>query len=151
VGNIPRALDLAATTALPTLADSIRWFVGRTPEGREQIAARIAAVPEAVAARTLRVFAFALETEAGLKMPAAWSQVAARFSGSADPAVRGAYEQLSALFGDKTVLVAIRVWRIRRLRSPSAAERSISSNVQVTRSRPPCSCVSWVTKTCVAR
>ena len=33
----------AASTALPTLADSIRWFVARTPEGRDQLAARIAA------------------------------------------------------------------------------------------------------------
>ena len=41
-------------------------------------------------------------------MPAGWPQVATRFSTAADPAVRGAYEQLAALFGDKTVLVVIR-------------------------------------------
>ena len=106
--DLPRALDLAASTALPTLADSIRWFVARTPEGRDQLAARIAALPAAAAARALRVLSFALESEAGLKMPAGWPQVATRFSTAADPAVRGAYEQLAALFGDKTVLVAIR-------------------------------------------
>ncbi len=121
-GDIPRALDLAATTALPTLADSIRWFVARTAGGRDQLVARIAAMPEATAARALRVLAFALESEAGLKMPAAWAQVAARFSAAADPAVRGAYEQLSALFGDKTVLVVIRA-RLADTATPLAERR----------------------------
>ncbi|MCX6954382.1 MAG: DUF1080 domain-containing protein [Verrucomicrobia bacterium] len=91
-GDVPRALGLAATTALPTLADSLRWFVARTPAGRDQVTASLTALPEAAAARTLRVLAFALESEAGLKMPAGWPQVAA---------VRRAYEQLAALFGDR--------------------------------------------------
>ena len=120
--NLPRALELAATTALPTLADSIFWFVGLTGPGRDQLAVRIAAMPEAAAERALRVFAFALETEAGLNMPAAWSQVAARFAAATDPAVRGAYEQLSALFGDKTVLVAVRA-RLADVAMPLAERR----------------------------
>ena len=121
-GNIPRALELAATTTLPTLADSIRWFVARSAEGREQVAASVAKLPEAAAARTLRVLAFALETESGLTMPVAWPQVAVRFAASADPAVRGAYEQLSALFGDKSVLVAIRA-RLANTATPLAERR----------------------------
>jgi len=121
-GDMPRALDLAATTALPTLADSIRWAVARTAEGRDQSAAKIAALPEAAAARALRILAFSLETEVGLKMPAAWPQVAARFGAAADPAVRGAYEQLAALFGDTTVLVAIRT-RLADTATPLAERR----------------------------
>ena len=107
-GNITRALDLAARTPLTTLGDSILWYAARTPDGREQIAARLHSMPEAAGLRALRVFAFALETEAGLKMPAAWPQVVARFAGAGDAATRGASEQLSALFGDKSVLVAVR-------------------------------------------
>ena len=106
--DVPRALALAATTALPTLADSIRWLVARTPAGRDQLVASMTGLTEVAAARTLRVLAFSLESEAGLKMPAGWAQIAARFSAAGDPALRGAYEQLAALFGDKTVLVAIR-------------------------------------------
>lgn len=107
--DIPRALDLAASTPLPTLADSIRWFVARTAPGREQLATRLAALPENTVARAVRVFAFSLEAEAGLKMPAAWPQVAARFTEtSSDKAGRAAAEQLSALFGDKAVLVRTR-------------------------------------------
>jgi putative heme-binding domain-containing protein len=106
--DIPRALELAAKTPLPTLNDSILWFVARTPAGRDQIAARIAVQPEAAATRALRVFAFALESEAGLQPPAGWPQVSARFSASSDKGVRNALEQLSALFGDQAVLAKTR-------------------------------------------
>ena len=108
--DLPRALDLVARTPLATLADSILWFAARTPAGRELIATRLTGpgMPEAAALRTLGVFAFALESEAGLKMPAAWPQVAGRFAGAVDSGARGAYEQLSALFGDKAVLTRAR-------------------------------------------
>ena len=115
--DLPRSLDLAASTALPTLADSIRWFVARTPAGRDELVARLVragpssaspALTDSAAARALRVLAFALESEAGLKMPAAWPQVTARFANATDAAVRGAYDQLSALFGDKAVLTRTR-------------------------------------------
>ncbi|MES2694885.1 MAG: PVC-type heme-binding CxxCH protein [Verrucomicrobiota bacterium] len=112
--DLPRALDLAARTPLPTLTDSILWFAARTPAGRDAIVGRLGragtsadAMPDAAAARTLRVLAFSLESEAGLKMPADWAQVSARFS-SATGAAKGAWEQLSALFGDKAVLAPIR-------------------------------------------
>ena len=116
--DVPRALDLAARTPLPSLSDSILWFAARTAAGREEIVARLgragtsaassAAMSASAAARSLRNLAFSLEAEAGLPMPAAWPQVTARFGTSAEPAVRGAWEQLSALFGDKAVLAPIR-------------------------------------------
>ena len=106
--DLPRALDLATSTPLPTLTDSIFWFVARTPAGRDQIVARIAALPEAAATHAVRVLAFALETEAGLAMPAGWAKVAERFAASADASAHNAAEQLSALFGDKSVLARTR-------------------------------------------
>jgi putative heme-binding domain-containing protein len=128
--DLPRALDLAARTPMPTLADSIRWFAARSPAGREQIAARLAQAPsasraglnDAPAAHALRVLAFALESEAGLPMPAAWAQVTARFSTATEAAVRGAWEQLSALFGDKAVLAPIRA-RLADRATPLAERR----------------------------
>jgi len=128
--DLPRALDLAARTPLPTLADSIRWFAARSPAGREQLAARLAQPPsasraglnDAPAAHALRVLAFALESEAGLPMPAAWAQVTARFGTATDAAVRGAWEQLSALFGDKAVLAPIRA-RLADRSTPLAERR----------------------------
>ncbi len=120
--DVPRALELAAKTALPSLADSIRWSVARTAAGREQLVAQLVTLPEAAAGHALGVLAFALETEAGLKMPAAWPQVAARFAKTTDAAVRGASEQLSALFGDKSVLVGIRA-RLADTATPLAERR----------------------------
>ncbi len=108
--DLPRALDLAARTPLPTLTDSILWYAARTPAGREQISARLAAPAMAPAAadHALGVFAFALETEAGLNQPAGWANAVRRFSGTQDTATRAAVEQLSALFGDKAVLGPVR-------------------------------------------
>jgi putative membrane-bound dehydrogenase-like protein len=120
--DVPRALELAAKTALPSLADSIRWSLARTAASREQLVAQLVTLPEAAAGHALGVLAFALETEAGLKMPAAWPQVAARFAKTTDAAVRGASEQLSALFGDKSVLVGIRA-RLADTATPLAERR----------------------------
>ncbi len=122
--DVPRALDLAARTPLPSLADSILWFAARSAAGRDQIAARIGDSSMAAmnAARALRLLAFSLETEAGLPMPAAWPQVTARFASSADAAARGAWEQLSALFGDKAVLAPIRA-RLADTATPLAERR----------------------------
>ena len=128
--DVPRALDLATRTPLPSLADSIRWFAGRTAEGREEIARRLAAsggsasqsLPEAAAVRLLRVFAFALESEAGLAMPAAWPEAAARFEASTDAGARAACDQLSALFGDKAVLARART-RAAELAAPMTERR----------------------------
>jgi putative membrane-bound dehydrogenase-like protein len=102
--DLPRALDLAAKTPIASLRDSITWFVARTAAGRDQIAARMAALPNGAAEHALRVFAFALESEAGLKTPADWAQVAQRFAASKDAALGGALDQLAVLFGDKSAI-----------------------------------------------
>ncbi|MEY2881841.1 MAG: hypothetical protein RLZZ15_4221, partial [Verrucomicrobiota bacterium] len=132
--DVPRALDLAARTPLPTLADSILWFAARTAAGRDEIVARLgragtsaasSAMSDSAASRALRILAFSLESEAGLPMPAAWAQVSARFagtSGTTDTTVRGAWEQLSALFGDKSVLAPIRA-RLADTATPLAERR----------------------------
>ena len=106
--DLPRALDLAEKTPLPTLTDSINWFVARTAAGRDEIVARLVRAGTDQASRALRIFAFALESEAGLAMPAGWAKVATRFSSTTDAAVRGACDQLSALFGDQAVLARTR-------------------------------------------
>jgi putative membrane-bound dehydrogenase-like protein len=106
--DVARAMALAASTPLPSLADSIRWFVARTPAGRESISARLLHAPEAEAARELRVLAFSLQNETAMAGPSNWAQVAQRFAAAKDAGVRSVAEQLSAVFGDKTVLAAMR-------------------------------------------
>jgi putative membrane-bound dehydrogenase-like protein len=103
--DLAKALALAGTTPIGDLADSIRWFAARTPTGRALITADLAKAPQADAERRLRLLAFTVEKEASLPMPDGWAAAAARFTGG-DAA--GAAQQLSAMFGDQTVLAAQR-------------------------------------------
>ena len=100
-----RMLAIADTTPLPSLADSIRWYAAQTGPGRDRLVAHLAALPDEPAARGVRIMAFALEGESGQEMPAGWRALANRFplQDAASPAGTAA-AQLSALFGDETVL-----------------------------------------------
>jgi putative membrane-bound dehydrogenase-like protein len=106
--DFPRALALADTTALPSLADSIRWFTARQPSGRDLLLAQLSTQPADAASRNLRLLAFALKDEAAVPAPATWPQVRARFAHSSDAALGSAAEQLAALFGDEEVLAKMR-------------------------------------------
>ncbi|MCF7784516.1 MAG: DUF1080 domain-containing protein [Prosthecobacter sp.] len=91
----PRSLALAAKTPLPSLADSIRWFAATTPAGREAL------IPTIQTERDLKILAFGMKDEAKAVMPKAWPQLQAKFPGTTA-------DQISALFGDKTVLAKMR-------------------------------------------
>ena len=91
----PRGLALAAKTPLPSLADSIRWFAATTPTGREAL------IPTIQTERDLKILAFGMKDEAKAPMPKTWPQLQAKFPGTTA-------DQLSALFGDKTVLAKMR-------------------------------------------
>jgi putative membrane-bound dehydrogenase-like protein len=119
--DLPRALDLAQTTALPTLADSIHWFAARTTAGRALLAQRIVEGSVPVASRTLRLLAFALEADSGLTAPARWSEVAARFAQATGPE-QAALEQLSVLFGDQAMIARVRA-RVADRTAPLAERR----------------------------
>lgn len=104
-----RSLELAETTALPTLADSIRWSAARTPKGRDLMAARIAnQKDEKSAARGVQLLAFAMKDEAGGAVPSGWNAVYARFENTKDASIRSAADRLAALFGNQTVLDKMR-------------------------------------------
>jgi hypothetical protein len=64
-----RGLALAEKTPMPSLADSIRWFAGKSAEGREAL------VKTLKTTRDLKLLAFSLKDEAVVKMPKAWPQV----------------------------------------------------------------------------
>jgi putative membrane-bound dehydrogenase-like protein len=104
-GDPARALELAATTPLPALADSIRWYLGRTPEGRSRLTAEIAAASPAVAERTLRLLDFTVAAFGTVAPPAGWGAAAERFGGGE---AADAVQRLAAAFGDATVLARMR-------------------------------------------
>jgi len=92
-----RGLALAEKTPMPSLADSIRWFAGKSAEGREAL------VKTLKTTRDLKLLAFSLKDEAKVEMPKAWPQVRSALSDQSD-----LVRQLSALFGDQTVLGEMR-------------------------------------------
>jgi len=89
-----RGLALAEKTPMPSLADAIRWYAGRSAEGRDALATRMKGT------RDLRLLAFSLKDEAGVAMPKGWNPPQ-----DADANVQ---RELAALFGDKTVLANMR-------------------------------------------
>lgn len=92
-----RGLALAEKTPMPSLADSIRWFAGKSAKGREAL------VKTLKTTRDLKLLAFSLKDEAVVEMPKGWSQVRSDLSDQSD-----LVRQLSALFGDQTVLSEMR-------------------------------------------
>lgn len=108
-GDVSRALTLADTTPLLSLADSIRWYLGRQPEGRTALAQRIADAPtEEQAVRLLRLLHFSLQYENRLPLPATWAKAAQRLATSRNANNVRMTEELSAIFGDKEVLERMR-------------------------------------------
>jgi putative membrane-bound dehydrogenase-like protein len=96
VNNDPeRALKIASTTHQQGLADSIMWYIAKTPEGRNPLAARIANGPQALATRARDLLAFALENETNIKPPNAWEKAKARFPDAESTSY------LDAIFGNK--------------------------------------------------
>jgi putative membrane-bound dehydrogenase-like protein len=100
-----RGLALAEKTPMPSLADSIRWFAGKSAEGREAL------VKTLKTTRDLKLLAFSLKDEARVEMPQAWVEF--RNRGIPAPSQNGGRnapvtDELSALFGDKEVLSEMR-------------------------------------------
>jgi len=96
-----RALKLAASTPLPSLADSIRWYAATKSAGRDLLVSEILNEPKEKASRGLGILAFATKGEASLAAPKEWSKIQAQDPGAAT-------DELSAIFGDKATLVRTR-------------------------------------------
>jgi len=107
--NPGQALDIADSTSLPSLADSIRWYAAQHADMRNLLVAHLARAGDDDAARGVRIMAFALESESGLAMPNGWSVLAGRFAPAGAPApAAAAAAELSALFGDEKTLAQSR-------------------------------------------
>jgi putative membrane-bound dehydrogenase-like protein len=103
--DLPRAATLAAATPIEPFADSIHWYLGRSPEGRRLLVAEMAKEPPAKAARLLEILDFALVNSGAVPMPEGWPAAAARF---ADGPATATARRLSGVFGDAGVLAGMR-------------------------------------------
>src|SRR5262249_8266438 len=112
-GDVARAVSLAESTPLPVLKDSIFWYAARNRAGREQLVQRMKALNGDQTARLLGLVHFSLQGESSLPKPAGWEAIRDRFTGSGAgqtaPETRRLCEELSAVFGDETVLKKMRM------------------------------------------
>lgn len=107
--DVSRGMQLAASTPLLSLRDSIYWYAARQPAGRDALSERIAgAADDAQAARLVRLMQFSLQYEARLPEPQGWSKVRERIVAHGDGGTRAAADELSAIFGNPEVLASLR-------------------------------------------
>jgi putative membrane-bound dehydrogenase-like protein len=104
--DVPHAMQLAQSTPLASLTDSIHWYLSRRPAGRDALSQRIAGTADdTAAARLLSLLRFGLQYDSRLTRPKDWSKVQQRF---ATGSLQRACDELSAVFGDEAVLAAMR-------------------------------------------
>lgn len=108
-----RALKLADETKMPALADCIYWYLSRNETGRSIILQKIASEKDhAKASHLLTLVHFGLQYDSPIKMPKEWPAVVKRIMGAPDGSeiefpdrrITQMIRELSALFGDETVL-----------------------------------------------
>ncbi len=97
-----RGLSLAEKTPMPSLADSIRWFAGKSAEGREAL------VKTLKTTRDLKLLAFSLKDEAVVKMPGGWKEACDRVFHDEGRECLGEMVTLTAIFGNKETLQQMR-------------------------------------------
>ena len=109
VADAQRAMQLAESTPLHVVADSIYWYLAREPEGRNHLSNLIAATHhDAEATRQLMLLHHGLVHEARLPIPNSWPEVQRRFTRIKSPEAEGMCNELSALFGDARLLANYR-------------------------------------------
>jgi putative membrane-bound dehydrogenase-like protein len=126
--DLPRAAALARATPIEPLADSIDWYLGRSPEGRRLLVAAMAKEPPARAARLIEILDFALANSGAVPMPEGWPAVVARFP---DGATATKARRLSGVFADADVLAALRATLADRAAALAARREAFALLAQV--------------------
>jgi putative heme-binding domain-containing protein len=107
--DVPRAMDLAESSPLGVLADSMYWYLARHPEGRNSLVEAITATSDDEQAKRLLVLLHhGVQSESKLSMPENWGEVRRRFANSANANLQTKADELSALFGDHETLAKYR-------------------------------------------
>ncbi len=102
--NPQRALNLAKTTPMKVLADSIVWYLSRDAAGRDLLVQRLRE-SDADVERILNLMSQALLDSNQLPAPKGWMDLAVKLR---RPATEAPLDKLGGLFGDKAVLATMR-------------------------------------------
>ena len=107
--DVQDMLQLADTTELSVVRDSIRWYAAKTRmEGRDDLVRRISTMRDASPRRDLELLQFAISGQRGVEGASDWKQVAEKLYASDDPQVRRTAEEIGAQFGDDRLFQRVR-------------------------------------------
>jgi putative membrane-bound dehydrogenase-like protein len=102
-------LQLADTTELSVVRDSIRWYAAKTGmAGRDDLVRRIVAARDVSPRGDLELLQFAISGQRGVEGVSDWKRIADRLYASEDPTVRRAAETIGAQFGDDALFQRVR-------------------------------------------
>ena len=102
--NLSRALDLAISSPMPMLSDSIYWYLSKNPEGRARLTEHLGD-SSAPYENILQLMAEALPSGDLIPAPKGWGEMAALRRNSKTSA---ALDKLGGIFGDASVLAMMR-------------------------------------------
>jgi hypothetical protein len=104
LNDVPRALDLASSTPMPMLSDSIHWYLSKGSEGRARLTENLKESGSR-SERILNLMAEALPSGNRVPAPQGWNEVVALRRNSKTSA---ALDKLGGIFGDASVLAMMR-------------------------------------------
>ncbi len=107
--NPARAMDLAAITPIPQLADWIYWYAATLKAiSLNQVIILIGKTTGETQRRRLAGLSLAMESRVNTPEPSGWKSVAPILYASEDPRVRRQAERLASVFGDTSVFARLR-------------------------------------------
>ena len=120
LNDVPRALDLASSTPMPMLSDSIHWYLSKAPEGRALLTENLKASGSR-SERILNLMAEALPSGTRVPAPQGWNEVVAL---RRNPKTSAALDKLGGVFGDASVLAMMRAKAVDE--GASLADRTVA-------------------------
>jgi putative heme-binding domain-containing protein len=107
--DIERAFELAASSEIASLRDSVSWYAAKlSPRGRDAMISRLAGADSDDRTRLLSLLELGLRGMRGLPQSGNWSEISSRLYDAPDGRVRRAAESVGAAFGDQELYLRMR-------------------------------------------
>lgn len=104
VDDLPAGMQVADSTQLPVLRDSVLWYATKlSDQGRRQVVARMKQAGPEQRQELLQLFALGIRGMRGLKQPEDWQAISGALYQADDPMTRQSAEGIGAAFGDQAL------------------------------------------------